>query len=740
MLKRRMRILLYLVTVALLALGWLQGCVDDSQAKGSGQHSSVLLIKAGESQRDFDAIKTSGKLRVIVPANIGGGRYLPRRGSPVSHQQDVVDAFARFHGLQPELVIAESFADMIPALVAGKGDLIVANLTVTDARRQQIAFSVPLAHVREKVLVRKDDESINSVADLDGKKVMVSPNSTFWDSLSWLKQNKYKNIELLQRPRGLVDEDELDLLAQGVIDATIRDSNIAEMYAGYRDDFRIAVNFSGQRDIAWGVRRNAPQLLNALNQYLQLEHMIEDANEVHFDDLDGIRKRKVLRVLLRNNASSYFLYRGELMGFEYEMARAFASHLGLRLEVLVPPSHLEVLQWLKQGRADLAIGFLEPTARRKAMGVVFSEPYHEAYQHVVVHKDDALSSIEELVGRNISVRLTSAYWDSLVKLIGQGHQFGLHPVDEDLETEQLIRKVARGELDVTVADGQILDIELAKSTAVRSAFTLGEKRPHAVALRKNNPQLARALNDFIGQTVRGELYNVLYTKYFTSRKSIRELARGRVDIADSKQLSPWDEITRKYARKYGFDWRLIVAQMYQESRFDPKAKSFAGAQGLMQLMPRTAKSIGIDNLTDPESSIKGGVKYMDWLRDRFDDGLPISTRLWMTLASYNAGHGHVRDAQRLAEQKGWDSNRWFDHTEKAMLLLARKEYANKARFGYVDGEEPVRYVREIRDRFEAYVKLKGDNVAMSKQASEELLAALKSEAGNATTSAGNARE
>ena len=673
----------------------------------------TLLEDAAVFQQDFDAIKARGRLRIIVPANLGGGRYLPRNGSPVTQQQDIVEAFARYHGLTPELVIARSFADMIPALEAGKGDLIVANLTVTEQRRDKIAFSVPLAHVREKVLVRRDDDSINSVADLNGKKVMVSPDSTFWDALSWLKKNKYKDIKLMPRPRGLVDEDELDLLAGGDIDATIRDSNIAEMYAGYRDDFRVAVNFSSQRDIAWGVRKNAPQLLNQLNLYLQLEHMLEDSNEVHFDDLDGIRKRKVLRVLLRNNAASYFLYKGELMGFEFEMARAFADHHGLRLDVLVPPSHLEMLQWLKQGRADLAIGFLEPTARRKAMGVVFSQPYHEAHRHVVVHKDDELVGLDDLARRQISVRLTSAYWDSLLELIERGHSINLRPADESLETEQLIRMVGRGELDATLADGQILDIELARSTNVRSAFTIGAKRSHAVALRRDSPRLLEAVNAFIRQSVNGELYNVLYRKYFTSRKSIRELARGRVDAEDGRQLSPWDPIIRRYAREYGFDWRLITAQMYQESRFDPDAQSFAGARGLMQLMPRTARSIGIDDLDDPESNIEGGVKYMDWLRDRFDDTLPVSTRLWMTLASYNAGHGHVRDARRLAEQKGWDPNRWFEHTEKAMLLLARKEYASKARYGYVDGDEPVRYVRQIRDRFEAYVKLEGEAAAGS---------------------------
>ena len=173
----------------------------------------------------------------------------------------------------------------------------------------------------------------------------------------------------------------------------------------------------------------------------------------------------------------------------------------------------------------------------------------------------------------------------------------------------------------------------------------------------------------------------------------------------SGQISPYDKLVRKYADRYGFDWRLVTAQMYQESRFNPKAKSHVGAKGLMQLMPRTAKAMGVKNASDPAHNIKGGVKYMDWLRDRFDSNLPISERLWFTLASYNAGAGHVHDARRLARQLGYDPDRWFGHTEEAMLKLSKKEYARKARFGYVNGREPVNYVRDIRQRFEAYVEL-----------------------------------
>jgi len=156
--------------------------------------------------------------------------------------------------------------------------------------------------------------------------------------------------------------------------------------------------------------------------------------------------------------------------------------------------------------------------------------------------------------------------------------------------------------------------------------------------------------------------------------------------------------------------------MYQESRFNPKAKSFAGARGLMQVMPRTAGQMGVTGLYKPENGIRAGVAYMGWLEERFPKSLPFDQKIYFTLAAYNAGHGHVRDARVLAEQLGKDPNRWFNHVEDAMLLLSKPEYYKKARFGYVRGREPVNYVREIRDRYFGYL-----SVARQERLSEQSL-------------------
>jgi len=704
----------------LAAVVVLGGCADDaSEPQAHTQQApqpppqfpvqrpepeTVPEVLAPTYVGDLDVMRERGRLRILIPANIGGVFYLPRTGWPVVLQHEAAEAFARSEGLEPELVPVPRFADMIPAVLEGRGDVIAANLTITDKRRKQIAFSVPLTTVRQQVLVAQDTDGIQRAQDLAGRRVMVERDSSFWERLEGL-QRKYPGIELVARPDGYSDEQELDAVARGEVDASIRDSNVGDMYLAYREDLKLAFELPGTDAIAWGLRPDAPKLRAALNQFMHLEFAAEPQALRSTGDLDAIKARRVLRVLLRNNAASYFLYKGELKGFEYELAKAFAKAHRLRLEVIVPDTHAQLIDWLREGRGDIAAGFLEADADLEARGIAFSRPYHRAPRHLVVAQGSSIEAVAGLDGMSVVARRSSPYWKDLEALRDAGARFDLVAAAEDVETEELIARVASGEVDATVADGHLLDIELARGVPVKSGFTISDEREHSVAVRADNTGLLAALDDFIKRQYRGVTYNLLYRKYFTNQRKIRAHAAGRADAGTGNDLSPYDPIIRRYAERYGFDWRLITAQMFQESRFDPEARSFAGAEGLLQVMPRTAKSMGFEQVIEPEQGIHAGVKYLDWVRDRFEPSLPFSERLWFTLAAYNAGHGHVQDARRLARQKGWDGDRWFDNTERAMLLLSKKKYAGKARYGYVRGIEPVSYVRNIRQRYRAYVEL-----------------------------------
>jgi len=308
--------------------------------------------------------------------------------------------------------------------------------------------------------------------------------------------------------------------------------------------------------------------------------------------------------------------------------------------------------------------------------------------------------LKDLAGRTIVVRQSSAYWHTLEDLKRQGIALKIEAAPEDMETEELIAKVAEGTYDLTVADSHILDIELTWREDIRAAFPLGNPQQLGWAVRAANPQLLQAMNHYIKKEYRGLFYNITLKKYFKNSHTIRKHAEFRTTHAG--ELSPYDTLVQRYAKQYGFDWRLIVSQMYQESRFNPQARSWAGAVGLMQVLPRTARSIGFQDVTPPEQGIHAGVKYLDWVRERFDPELPVQVRTWFALAAYNAGHGHVRDARRLARKLGLNPDRWFGHVEKAILLLAKRKYARQARYGYCRGSEPMKYVREIKRRYQAY--------------------------------------
>ncbi len=653
---------------------------------------------------DLDSLKKRGRLRILVPSNLDGGGYLPRKGSPVNIQQEAARDFAVSLGLDPLIVPVPNWHDSIELLLEGKGDVIAANLGITKERKRQIAFSVPVSYVSAQIVTRLGDTGLRKKKDLQGRTVAVDPASSFWRSIKEL-QHKYPEIRLqpLQQPR--IDE-VLSKLADGLIDVALLGSNELERHLTYRDDLRVAFDLSDDHSIALGLRPDAQQLREALNQYLHEEQLTQRHGDTYLDDLTAIKKRKVLRVLLRNNAASYFLWRGELLGFEFELAKEFAKQHGLRLEVVVPPTHGELLTWLQSGKGDIAAGFLAVNEIRSQLGIAYSNPYHFASELVVTRSGEKeMLGPQDLAGRTLVVRPSSAYWMTLDKLRQEGIDLNLKTAPEDMETEDIIARVATGEYDLTVADGHILDIELTWRSDITAAFPLGEKVAHGWAVRPENLELLAAINRFFKKEYRGVFYNITYKKYFKNPRKIRAHVKHRLDNEEVKTLSPYDDLVRKYADRFDFDWRMVVAQIYQESRFNPNAKSWAGALGLMQIMPRTAKQMGVERLRDPESGVRAGMKYLNWLRDRFEPDLPVAVRTWFVLAAYNAGIGHVLDARRLARRKGWDANRWFGNVEQSMLLLSRPEYATKVKHGYVRGREPVQYVREIRERYRAYLKL-----------------------------------
>jgi len=648
---------------------------------------------------DLTGILERGVLRVLVKSD--DDRHLPREGDPLLQERDLAQRFAESLGLEMQIVTLDTFSRLLPALQDGFGDLVAANLTVTPEREQSVSFTVPLDRRFEMLVLATGRELPEEAQDLTGK-LGVRAGSSFEQTAADLLASN-PQLEIVTFPGDIGAEAILDSVASGSLDYTIQDSNRLTIFLSYRNDFQVGPAVSPERLLAWAVRKDSHGLRDALNGFLHVNRIL-GGKKNYVADLTELKKMRKIRMITRNNGATYFLWRGRLMGFEYDMATRFAKKQQMNLEVVVAPTHADLLPMLRSGKGDFVAAFLTPTPDRVDSLVTFSRPNCFASEVVVGRASEPpMDTPADLAGRKIAVRRSSAYWTGLEELRKkEGIEFELVEIPETMETESVIAAVAEGRYDLTVADSHLLELEMSMRDDIQGLLQIEEPMPRAWAVQSGNPELLEAINEFLDSEYRSEFYNTAYSRYFDHSAKYES---GWDEAGAADKLSPYDELVRELAKRYGYDWRLIVAQMYQESRFDPQARSWAGAMGLMQVMPRTGKELGATDLEDPRISVDTGLRYLNWVWARFPNRLDHDEHMWFTLASYNAGHGHVRDARRLAAQLGLDPDVWFGNAELAMLKLAEPEYSRQARHGYVRGTEPVAYVRNIRERYRAYVVL-----------------------------------
>lgn len=278
-----------------------------------------------------------------------------------------------------------------------------------------------------------------------------------------------------------------------------------------------------------------------------------------------------------------------------------------------------------------------------------------------------------------------------------------------METEAIIRKVAEGEIDFTVVE----DIAMVNATYypnldVKTAVSL----PTQIAwgVRKNADSLLFALNEWILKMRKTADYYVIYDKYFRSTKASLKRTKSKYFSLRGGQLSPYDSLIKSAAKELEWDWRLLAAQIYKESEFDPGAESWMGAIGLMQLLPVTAEEYGISDLADPIQNIYAGTQHIKWLTQYFEDIIEDNDeRKKFILAAYNVGHGHVIDAIKLTEKHGGDQTKWKD-VKTFLIKKSNPTFFNDpvVKYGYCRGNEPVTYVNTILSVYENYLVLYPD--------------------------------
>ncbi|MEN8253929.1 MAG: transporter substrate-binding domain-containing protein [Verrucomicrobiota bacterium] len=461
----------------------------------------------------------------------------------------------------------------------------------------------------------------------------------------------------------------------------------------------------GDPKIVWAVPQSSGELIESLNAFLVKEHPTITPKS-RTGDLAEIKERGYIRVLTRNNPACYFLHRGELMGFEYELVSQYAKQQGLEVVVVVPPRWADLKQWMLEGRGDVVAACITVSEERKeSEELQFCHPYGDFREIVVTRKSDTkLRSLRDLAGRTVHVRKLSHYWTSMEKLKKEsGIDFELKAVPGTMETREILHRVESGEFDLTVADSGFLDIEINSGRKLRSALMFHAPLNYGWVVRRDNPQLKASMDRFFDQKTGSSSYNYLFKKYFTLGSATRDF-QDEVRRLDKAVICPYDDLIRVSAKKYDFHWCLIASQMYQESHFDPKAKSWSGARGLMQLMPATARELGLNERTtlDPAKNIDAGVRYLGQQRKRVPDEVDAFNRLCFGLAAYNGGYGHLIDARALAKKLGRNPNLWVENVDHAYSLLSTPEYADKARYGYCRSEEIIGYVRKIMARYVSY--------------------------------------
>lgn len=422
--------------------------------------------------------------------------------------------------------------------------------------------------------------------------------------------------------------------------------------------------------------------------------------------IDCIKEKGTLTAVTDFNSTNYFIYKGEPMGFQFDMLQAFAQYLGVNLELIAENNLDEAFGLLKQQKVDIFANNLTVTAARKEQ-FLFTVPISTTRQVLVQSKESDGYPIRnpiELGNRVVYVQKGSAAAERLYNLSNEiGREIFVVEMPQ-YEVDELIELVAIGELDLTVCDEDVarvnafyyenLDIETAVSFDQNLAW----------AVHKESVTLHKVLNQWIESFTKTAEYRIIKGKYydnpFWARRILSENARTKIG-----NVSVFDHGFKEASSTIEWDWRLFASMVYQESRFNPDAESHMGAYGLMQFMPETALFFGIMHKTDdPFMQIKAGARYLKWLEKRFESVQDPEQKIKFMLAAYNAGLGHVIDARNLARKYGKDPDVWDDNVDFFILNKSNPDYLNDTtvKYGNLKGIETYNYVSQIMQRYKHY--------------------------------------
>lgn len=642
---------------------------------------------------DYEQIRDRGVLRAIVRPGFENSAL--EAGSGPSEARLLRELAGRI-GVTLETIEAPRHDQILEWLHEGRGDIAVERFSPRDLRREGFAASAAVAWV-EDLLVTTADGPVRDFESVRSRTVHLHRSRAPAIHLELQSATGGGSFAIRPVPEEVSLETVAFRVQAGRYENTVLDSGIVEALS-LQSGLRSLGPVGETRALAWALRSTSPRLLAAVNDFLFAEQVLaRSARSVACRDLEAIRSAGVIRLVTRNSPTTCIIERGGLEGFEYDLAHEFASSLGVRLELTLPPPGVEPSDWLEKGYGDFAAlhepaeldprpGFLNSDVYRVVDLVPISslhrEPVHDVFLmggQRVVAPGPVQTYVEEL----------PLDPPPILMAMGAGE-----------DALSALRAVTRGDADVAVIDQDTARLELehrdmlvAGEPVVKEVGLVWLFASHAQNLKREADRFLRSSrrSGFIRLLARSELG-------IGGRWSTRSMPEVPPDA-----LTPYDDLLRLEARRQGMDWRLLASLMYEESRFDPNAVGPGGSAGLFQFMPFTWRELGVENPHDPAQAAGAAAVYLKRLMAFFDRA-ELSEQMAMAIASYNVGPRHVVDAQKLATEMGLDDRLWSGHVETAMLILDEADVARGYPAGVCRCRRAVGYTRRILRRYEAYAE------------------------------------
>lgn len=430
-------------------------------------------------------------------------------------------------------------------------------------------------------------------------------------------------------------------------------------------------------------------------------------------DYHNIIKSGRLVILVENSSTSYFIYKGQKMGYEYEILNEFAKELGVELEVKIVANLDNLIPMLNEHEGDL-IACNYTVTKERTKEINFSMPYMQTPQVLIQKKPSGWEKMTakelnsqlvtepvELAHKHVSIWENSSYYKRLIHLQEEiGDSIYIEPVNGLTGSEELIEQVSQGIIDYTIAEENIAEVNARFYDNIDYSTAISVKQNIAFGIRKSGTLLKSKLDKWLTNFLKSQKYRYIYQKYFTKgvegmnpNSTYSSIGRGKISI--------YDDIFKAAGGKYKVDWRLIAAVAYQESKFNPLVEGFGGAYGMMQFMPNTGPTYDVYPDSPPNIQINGGTKKLAADLKYWNSVPDKEQRIKFAIATYNAGRSHIDDAVRLAKKYGLDPTKWDDNVEKMVVNLSKQEYYRDevVKSGTMKGKYTSNYVNTVYRRY-----------------------------------------